>query len=110
YMGWLYPNRDTKPSFQVLQLYWQHMGSKLIETKVASGGFSSPAIGSVAAASNTPYLDAVASTNDAGSKLTFIVLNRDFNNAWSTSVQIDGFQPASTAKAWELTADTLDAN
>jgi alpha-N-arabinofuranosidase len=110
YMGWLYPNGDPKPVFDVLTLYWQHLGTRLLDTKVTSPGFSSPALGSVAAASNTPYLDAVGGLNDSGSRLTLIVVNRDFDNPWSTSIQIDGFQPAPNAKAWVLTADKLDAN
>ena len=32
YMGWLYPNGDPKPSFEVLQLYRQHMGTQLTDT------------------------------------------------------------------------------
>ncbi|MBS1857791.1 MAG: hypothetical protein JST11_20645 [Acidobacteria bacterium] len=110
YMGWLYPNGDPKPDFDVLTLYWQHLGTRLLDTKIASPGFSSPALGSVAAASNTPYLDAVSGLNDSGSRLSLIVVNRDFNNPWSTSIQLDGFQPSPNAKAWVLTADSLDAN
>lgn len=110
YMGWLYPNGAAKPSFEVLELYWQHMGTRLTDTTVTSPGFSSPALGSVAAASNTPYLDAVSSLNDSGSRLTLIAVNRDFDSARSTYIKIDGFQPAPNGKAWELTADSLDAN
>ncbi len=110
YMGWLYPNGEAKPTFEVLQLYHQHMGSRLIETGVGSPGFRSPAIGSVAAASNTPYLDAVSSLDDSGSRLTLIAVNRGFDNSLSTSIKIEGFQPASSGKEWQLTADCLDAN
>ena len=110
FMGWIGPNADPKPTYYALQMYSRHFGSRLIASRVKSPGFDSVAVGIVSAMTDVPYIDAVSSLNDDGTKLYIVVVNKHFSEAIATDIEVKGFTPTSAAKTWVLTAPSLDAN
>jgi alpha-N-arabinofuranosidase len=110
FVGCIAGNGEPKPIYYGLQMYYQHFGSKLIQARVSGPTFDSQAIGLVAAVQRVPYLDAVASLSEDGSKLFIIAVNKSFDNPLPTQVLINGFRPSSRARVWVLTAPSLDAN
>lgn len=56
---------------------------------------------------DVPFLDFVATLNDAGTTLTLFCVHRDLTRDIPTKIQIAGFQPASDARARSLYADSI---
>jgi len=110
FMGWIGADGEPKPSFYALQLYTAHFGSRLIETATDVPTFDSRAMGLVDAVQQVPYLDVLGSLSGDGATLHLMVVNKDFNNPIDTEIQTVGFAPSTQAKAWTLTAASLDAN
>jgi alpha-L-arabinofuranosidase len=51
---------------------------------------------------DVPYLDVVATLNDAGTTLTLVCVNRDLTRDIPAKIQIAGFRPASIARVGSL--------
>ena len=56
---------------------------------------------------DVPYLDVVATLNDASSALTLFCVNRDLTRDIPAKIQIAGFRPASGARVSSLYADSI---
>jgi alpha-N-arabinofuranosidase len=110
FMGWIDANGVPKPSYYALQMYTHHFGDRVIAVEVDSPNFGSRSVGNVDAVDRTEYLDAIASLSSDGRRLYIIAVNRSFSNGLQTKVSLHGFHPRSTARAWVLTAPSLDAN
>jgi alpha-L-arabinofuranosidase len=57
---------------------------------------------------DVPYLDVVATVNDAGNRLTLFCVNRDLTRDWSARIHIDGFR-ATTGVAHSVSAESIYA-
>lgn len=56
---------------------------------------------------DVPYLDVVATLNDASTTLTLFCVNRDLTRDIPAKIQIAGFRPASGARVSSLYADSI---
>jgi len=110
FMGWIDGKGVPKPSYYALQMYTRHFGDQLVDVRFDSGKFSSRAAGFTDSVSQEPYLDVVGSTSADGRRLYLIAVNRHFTNSLQTKITLRGFRPRGSARAWVLTAPSLDAN
>jgi alpha-N-arabinofuranosidase len=110
FMGWIGADGEPKPSYYALQMYRQHFGTRLVQTSTDVPTYDSRAIGLVDSVQKVPYLDAVSSLSADGATLSLIVVNKNLDAAIDTTVDLAGFNAAVPARAWTLTAPSLDAN
>ena len=98
-----------RPKELALELYRDHFGDRLltvdatgVPTYQTSGptnwdGFAGPA----------PYVRSYASLGAADDSLRLVIVNRDPDNSRTTQWQIDGFDPATAASAWQVAGDSM---
>jgi len=110
FLGSIGPGGEPKPSYYAFQMYTKHFGDLLVDTKEEGPRFSSREVGNVAAVSNAPALDTVASLSADRMRLYLITVNTSFTNSIRAKIQLRDFHPASTARLWVLSGTRLDAN
>ncbi|NOZ03780.1 MAG: T9SS type A sorting domain-containing protein [FCB group bacterium] len=98
----------TSVPYLALDLYRSNFAPNRLPIDVVSDEFSTPL------ASDVPYLDAVATKNDAGDRLIIKVVNKDTDNDKITSISLTG-NPAPTidsiATVYQInSADISDMN
>jgi alpha-L-arabinofuranosidase len=100
-----------KPSYYALQMFTRHFGNKLVKADSQSPTYDfAESIGAVDPLKQLPYLTAVASLNESGTKAYIIAVNKHFHNSVRTTISLQGFAPAQRITTWTLTAPSLDAN
>ena len=104
---WSTGARVARPQYYAADLVRNYLAPTFLSTSVTTPTFSTTKVGNVDAATSVPAMEVVASSDNAG-KLTLLVLNR--SEAITTSVQLLGFVPQSTATVHALTAGSLAAN
>ncbi len=97
-------------SYLALQMFTRHFGTQLLESRVASPTFDSPALGWAPPVRRAAYLECSASLSADRKTLYIIAVNRHFDRAMRISLNVRGFAPASDAKEWLLTGTGLDAH
>jgi alpha-N-arabinofuranosidase len=111
FMGWIGKRGEhhlpTGPFFAT-EMYTRHFGRTLVESKADSPSYRSPAVGLVDP-NDTPYLDVMASTGDAGRKLFVLAINKHFDQPINASIDIGRFN-ASQGTAWVFTGPAIDSN
>ncbi len=110
FMGWIYGDGTPKPSYYALQMYTKHFGDKVVQTAVKSPTYDSKGVAAIDAVKDAPYIEAISSLSPDKSRLYIMVINKHFNSPITTTLNLNGFKPQPTGKAWVLTAPSLDAN
>jgi len=57
----------------------------------------------------TPYISAIASTNEKRDRIYIIVINKNLNESMKTRIKINGFKYDSIVRAWVLNGPSVDA-
>lgn len=118
-LGWIGSrNGDFPPTpewiptarYYVFQLYTQHFGDQLVQTRAVGPTYDSQAVGVLEAVNDVPYLDVVSSLSSDGRQLYIMAINKRFNRPVEASITIRGFKPAARGTAWTLTGTGIDAN
>jgi alpha-N-arabinofuranosidase len=114
FVGWLGMRKGhhiMKPTALAFQLFTEHLGNILVASHTESPTYDSslrferiPPIHSI------PYLEALASLDKEGTKLSVIVVNKHFDVPIDTEIILEGFKPVEKASVWTLTGTGLDAN
>lgn len=106
------PNPDWAPTarYFAFQLFRQHFGQRLVQTRAQGPTYDTRAVGSVDAVDDVPYLDVVSSLSADGRTLYVMGINRHFDDAIDATLQIRGFSPASRGMAFTLTGKGIDAH
>ncbi len=110
FIGWINQQNEPKPTYYALQMYTRHFGEQLVSASVRSPTYNSRAAGSVAAVSNVPYLESVASLNAEGSRLYLLVINKHFTSPIRAAISLSGFVPKAGGTVRVLSAASIDAN
>ena len=92
----------TTPVYLANRLYAGHTGAISVETAVQSPTFPAPAEAFLPARSDAPYIDAQATTDEAGSRLYLAVVNRHRHEPISLQVTVDGAVVGPLATGHEL--------
>jgi alpha-N-arabinofuranosidase len=112
WMGWI-GVRDSaylaKAPAMAMQMYRQHFGERLVETEVVAPVASSPALGIVDAVAQVPQLECVSSLSNDGETLYLMVINKSFDTAITTRIDLAGFE-AGGATVHTLNGTAIDAN
>jgi alpha-N-arabinofuranosidase len=111
--GWIGPRNGQnipKAPLYALEMFSKHFGTQLIPSTVQSPTYESRSIGWVDGQPAVPYLESVSSLNDNGSQLTVLMINKHFDRAIQTTVQLGSFCPTADAIVWTLAGTALDAN
>jgi alpha-N-arabinofuranosidase len=118
-LGWIssrngqfppHPDWAATARYYAFQLYTQHFGEELVQSKADGPTYDSDAIGLIDSVKEVPYLDVVSSLSSDGHELYVIGINKHFDNAIETSIALRGFKPAARGTAWTLTGTGIDAN
>jgi alpha-N-arabinofuranosidase len=112
FMGWIGMRQETpepKATALALQMFTRHFGTDLVWSKTDSPTYDSPAVGWVDAA-QTPYLDAIASTDADQKYLYIIVINRNFDAAVHCTLSVGGYNIDPDAQVFTLDGTALDSN
>ncbi|GAB6194942.1 hypothetical protein [Lysobacter xanthus] len=112
FMGWL-GRRGGKPMAtapaMAFELYRHKLGTNLVHVDSSIGPtFDADAAGVVAAASNVPMLDAVATFDDG--KLVLIVVNRSDTRAVHATLKLTGAARYGPGTVEGIQADSFDSN
>jgi len=94
------------PTYYLYDLYRNHFGGTLVEASVHSPVYSSGRVGGVPRRNIVPYLDAVASTDNAGG-IYLAVINRHLDRPIEATVRVAGLAPgAAPADVYTLNGAT----
>jgi len=98
-----------KATSLAFQMFTRNFGTELVESSTRSPVYDSPAVGWVDAA-QTPYVEAIAST-DADRKYLYIVaINKNFDAPIRSRISINDYDVHSHAEVITLNGTALDAN
>ncbi|MFQ5595578.1 MAG: alpha-L-arabinofuranosidase C-terminal domain-containing protein, partial [Anaerolineae bacterium] len=95
-----YPQLIPRPGAYVLQLYSQHFAPLQVDSRVEDAPLLT---GSV------PALEVVASTDEAGDRLTLLAINKETTATITATIAISGFTPVSEATVWTLNGPDITA-
>jgi hypothetical protein len=114
FMGWLGKRKGhhiMKPTALAFQLFTENVGDIMVASHTESPTYdSSLRFERIPPIHDVPYLEALASLDEAGTKLSIIVINKHFDVPIDTEIMLEGFKPAEEASVWTLTGTGLDAN
>lgn len=110
FMGCISGDGTPKPSYYALQMFQQSFGTQLVDSQVTSPTYDSRAVMWIQSVENVPYLEVISSLSANGKKLSIMVINKHPISAITTSLNIKGFQYASSIKIQQMSAQTLDSN
>jgi alpha-N-arabinofuranosidase len=95
------------PSYYAFQMYSTADASRPVQVKLDSGNYSvRGGVSQMESIADVPYLDVVATLNDAGDVLTLFCVNRATSQDLNAEIHFDGFQ-ASKAHFQTLSAANL---
>ena len=118
-LGWIAPENDDFPPaprwiptarYYAFQLYSKHFGTRLVRSSVQGPYFAAPQVGWSDAADAVPYLDVIASTDDNGTRLSVIAINKHFDSPIRVHFTLDHFAPAAQAQVTSLRGAGIDAH
>jgi alpha-N-arabinofuranosidase len=96
------------PAYYAFRMYSTSDAARLLKVDTNTGVYSvSKGTRDVADIANVPYLDIVAALNEKKDVLTLFCVNRSFTEDLAASIQLDDFQPASTARVQVLKGNTI---
>ncbi|MEW6442579.1 MAG: alpha-L-arabinofuranosidase C-terminal domain-containing protein [bacterium] len=90
------------PIYHAFKLYRDHALGLIVASRVESETFESEPLGNIPAATGVPYLECAATRDEAGNTVSLIVVNRHYDHAIRTSVEVRGLAPKMELSAWEL--------
>jgi alpha-L-arabinofuranosidase len=99
-----------KAPYYALQLFSLHFGEILVASTTQSPTYDSEAVGEIAAVSNVPYLDVVSSRSAYGDTLYILAINKDFDRAIDTQIEVRSFRMPPEAITWTLAGTGIDAH
>jgi alpha-N-arabinofuranosidase len=117
-LGWIGSTSDAFPPRPewaktaralALELFTKHFGERLVATECHGPTFDSEAVGWVDEVKGAPVLEVVSSLDAAGTTLTLLAINKDFDAPVDAAFDIAGFDPHGGV-AWTLNGTGLDAN
>ncbi len=97
------------PMYYVFRLFSNYSQPILVPVQVESGTFSSPALASIKAQTNVPYLDVSATVNAQKNRLTVFVTNRHDFSSLRTRLEIQGVKPEGQVTVYELNAPSFES-
>ena len=100
----------AKAPYYAFRMFREHFGSVLVETQTDSPSYDSHAVGYVPALREVPYLDVASSLSEDGGTLYLMIVNKHFDQPIQAKVEISGFQPQPTGRAFVLTGTGIDAH
>lgn len=118
-MGWIGstngafpPSPEWAPTarYYAFLLFSRHFGRQLTATETTSPTFDTQALGAVDAVRGVPYLDVVSSLSGDGRSLFILAINKNFDSPVDTTVELRGFAPGESARAWTLSGTGIDAH
>ncbi|NOZ06591.1 MAG: hypothetical protein GXP41_09635 [Chloroflexi bacterium] len=93
-----YPELIPRTEAYVLQLFSQHFESQRVQSEVSAAPMLTDTL---------PALTAVASTDNAGTRLTLLAINQSATDPITATLAISGFVPAPTAQVWTLNGPAI---
>ncbi|MFQ6102517.1 MAG: alpha-L-arabinofuranosidase C-terminal domain-containing protein, partial [Anaerolineae bacterium] len=94
------PHFVRRPESYVLELFTHHFAPVPVESEMQDAPLLT---GSV------PALEVIASTDEAGERLTLLAVNKETTATITATVVISGFTPAATATVWTLNGPDIAA-
>ena len=95
------------PVYLAFKLFRDHMYNNLLEdVQVECDTFDSVKFGRIPKMENVPYIDCNANVNDAGNRLSIILLNKHFTDKLKVSFEVKGFVPSEKGTIVELSSES----
>jgi alpha-N-arabinofuranosidase len=96
------------PTYQVWDLYRNHLGDQAVAVEVSSETFDTRAVGAIAARKGVPWLDAIATRGSRGA-VALSVVNRSLSSDVPAVVEVDGIPGGATAEVLTLVGPSAHA-
>ncbi len=105
---WSPSRRFANPEYYAQLVFRRHFGDRLVAHSITCGTFSTIEACKVKPRSDVPELAACASVDSSGQNLYLVVINRQLDDAVSTDICLQGFQPDSTVDIYTLGGPSID--
>jgi alpha-L-arabinofuranosidase len=95
-----------RPVYYVFDLYRNHFGKKVVETDTSSSYYIYKDR-KTGRDTHIPYLSVLASLSKDGGKLYLMVINKNLDTDYSTSINLGSFSPSANANVYTLNGPAI---